>query len=213
MDPVIVQDQALRAANDRIQQLEAQVRDQQPAPQENTSFLGGLGRSIFGQPEPASAQGGRPVVPTTGGHGPGPLPQEPGPFRNQGAAPAGPWGGGADAAGGAAPSMAGGGFLKGALGAAAGVAGGVLLADGIRGLFGGGNNPFGIASGMGGGMGAGAMGAGGLGNPGGETIVNNYYDSPNQGADSVDYGGDQGGDLGGDNADPGGYGGGYSRDV
>ena len=48
---------------------------------------------------------------------------------------------------------------------------------------------------------------------GGETVVNNYYDSPNQGTDSVDYG-DSPGDFGGDSADPGGYGGGgYSSDV
>lgn len=214
---VIVQDQALRAANEKIQQLEAQVR-QQPPHQEDTSFLGGLGKSIFGSGEPEQP---RPTVPTTGGHGPAPLPQEPGPFRGQGypgAQPQGPWGQAAGAAGGIGSAMGGGGgFLKGALGAAAGVAGGVLLADGIRGLFGGGNNPYGIASGFGGG----GFGGGGFGNPGGETIVNNYYDSPDQGVDSPDYGGDaQGvGDFGGDAFDPGtdggdfGGGGDFGNDV
>ena len=67
---------------------------------------------------------------------------------------------------------AGGGFLHGALGAAAGVAGGVLLADSIRGLFGGHNNPMGIASGVPG-FGGSGFGSSGLG--GGETVVNNYY--------------------------------------
>ena len=212
---VIVQDQALRAANDKIQHLEAQLQQLQPAQQEDTSFLGGLGRSIFGSGQPEQGQA-RPTVPTTGGHGPAPLPQEPGPFRGQGypgAQPQGPWGGqAAGSAMGGAMGGAGGGFLKGALGAAAGVAGGVLLADGIRGLFSGGNNPYGIASGFGGGMG----GMGGFGNPGGETVVNNYYDSPNQGGDSVDYGDSpqNAGDLGDDSIDSGTDGGaGYGTDV
>ncbi len=196
---VIVQDQALRAANDKIQQLEAQVRQAGGGapPQEETSFLGSIGKSIFGSGQQNQAQQGRPSLPTTGGLGPAPLPQEPGPFRAPGGG--GPW-----APQGAAPQSSG--FLHGALGAAAGVAGGVLLADGIRGLFSGGNNPFGIASGMGGGF-----GGGGFGNAGGETIVNNYYDSPQ---DSVDDGDRQGGDFGNDSAGPGGYtGGGYSNDV
>ena len=213
---VIVQDQALRAANDKIQQLEDAVKKQQPASSqpEDTSFLGGIGRSIFGSPNPEHA---RPTVPTTGGHGPAPLPQEPGPYRGQGypgqGAPAGgPWGQAASGAGGMFGGGAGGGggFMKGALGAAAGVAGGVLLADGIRGLFSGGHNPYGIASGFGGGDG----GMGGFGNPGGETIINNYYDDTNQGQDVPDNGG-WSGDTGGDSADPGSYGGGggYSTDV
>ena len=54
---VIVQDQALRAANDRLQQLEAQVRElQQRAQQQQAGagsggFLGGLG-SLFGGAAP-----------------------------------------------------------------------------------------------------------------------------------------------------------------
>ena len=205
---VIVQDQALQAANQKIQQLEAQVQQGQPR-QEDTSFLGGLGRMFGGQPDPNQGRGQ--TVPTTGGHGPAPLPQDPATFRGQG----GPWGGqqtgGAQPGGGLMGGMTsamgggGGGFLKGALGAAAGVAGGVLLADGIRDLFHGGNNPYGIASGLGGGM-------GGLGNPGGETIVNNYYDdNNNQGPEPGNYG-DQGGDQGGFDPGDGGYGGGgYSN--
>ena len=67
----------------------------------------------------------------------------------------------------------GGGFLHGALGAAAGVAGGVLLADSMRGLFGGHNSSLGI--------GAGVPGFGGGGN---ETITNNYYGADAQGSDA-----------------------------
>ncbi len=201
---VIVQDQALRAANDKIQQLEEQVRQQQaPQPQQETSFLGGLGRSMFGQTGQS--------VPTTGSRGaPPPMPSEA--YRQQGnpgQAPqgGGPWGQAASAAGGLFGGGAGGGggFMKGALGAAAGVAGGVLLADGIRNLFTGGHNPYGLASGFGG------EGLGGYGNQGGETIVNNYYDSPDPGQGALDYGDGQGGDGGG--SDPGSYSGGYSNDV
>ena len=83
----------------------------------------------------------------------------------------GPWGG--------APQQAGGGgFLKGALGAAAGVAGGVLLADSIRGLFHGSNNPLGIGSGHG----AGSQQAGG-----GDTTINNYYGDDRQQASGDNY--------------------------
>lgn len=150
---VIVQEQALRAAADKLQALEAQMQGGQP--QEETSFLGHLGKSIFGG-GPAAAPQRQPAPPAGGAWG-----------QNQGyaqpqPAPGGPWSG---AGQGYAPQGApqGGGFLRGALGAAAGVAGGVLAADALRGLFGGHNNPFGIASG------------GGLGAGGGETIVNNYY--------------------------------------
>ena len=173
---VIVQEQALRAAADRIQQLEAQVQQGgQQQPQEETSFLGSLGKSIFGS---GAAQGGasqqaygqqRPSVPNAGNYG-GPPPQNFG-YPQQGG---GPWGQQVPQAGFAQAAPQGGGFLKGALGAAAGVAGGVLAADALRGLFGGHNNPFGIASG----------GMGGLGAPGGETVVNNYYDNNGAAPDS-----------------------------
>lgn len=205
---VLVQDQALRAANERIQQLEEQVHQAQSAgaqPQQDTSFLGGLGR-MFGGGAAAS-------VPAAGhvrqpdpyrGPQPGYAPQQPsGPWGNQGYAQP-PQGGGLFGGG-----SGGGGFMKGALGAAAGVAGGVLMADGIRSLFSGAHDPYGMASGFGGGEGA-------FGNPGGETIVNNYYDSPQDQQDFGNQGGgyqagnysNDGGDMGG--GDPGS---GYSQDV
>ncbi|RYB05087.1 DUF2076 domain-containing protein [Lichenibacterium ramalinae] len=222
---VLVQDQALRAANDRIQQLEEQVRQTQaPGQQNEGGFLGGLGRMFGGGAAGAAASS----VPSTGhaaqpdpyrgqqpgygqqqgyGQQPGYGQQQPpqGPWGNQGYAQQQPQGGGMFGGGGGG----GGGFMKGALGAAAGVAGGVLMADGIRNLFSGGHNPMGIASGFGG-------GEGGFGAPGGETVINNYYDSPqdqqpsdNQGGgyQAGNYGNDGGGDTGG--GDPGGY----SQDV
>ncbi len=215
---VLVQDQALRAANERLQHLEEEVRRTQPtgAQQQDSSFLGGLGR-MFG--------GG--AVPAAGSHAPT---QEPAPYRGQqlgyGQQPGyaqqqgyaqqpqgGPWGnqGAAPQGGGLFGGGAGGGggFMKGALGAAAGVAGGVLMADGIRNLFSGGHDPYGMASGFGGGEG------GAFGHPGGETVVNNYYDTPQDqqggtqggGYQAGNYGNDGGGDTGGGDS------GGYSQDV
>jgi hypothetical protein len=186
---VIVQDQALRAANERLQQLEQHVHELegQGGQQGSGGFLGSLG-SLFGGgadrgPPPSSVppsrwsgpQGGAPGY--AQGYGQSYGGQQP--YPPQGA----PWSGGPQY-----QQAGGGGFLKGALGAAAGVAGGVLLADSIRGLFHGAGNPFGIGSGFGG------QGLGGFGG-GGDTVVNNYYD----GADSpthqaADFGPDQGPD-------------------
>jgi len=203
---VIVQDQALRAANERLQQLEAQIQDyqRQGEPQQQPGaggFLSGIG-ALFGGGAPQAGSGGAPQGgfgggSPQGGYGGGRVPQagwggappQPGPWgqpAQQNNAPpsypplqGGPW------SGQPAPSGGGGGFLQGALGAAAGVAGGVLLADSIRGLFGGHNNGLGIAAGFGGGgLGQGGFGQGGLG--GGETVVNNYYEG-SPGASSDDY--------------------------
>jgi hypothetical protein len=161
---VLVQDQALRAANDRLQELEGKVKDlesraaSQPRP---GGFLSGLG-SLFGGPGHSPAP--RAPVPPDSRWSQSPPQrgqQPPQGYAPPGGAP-GPWGG--------QGGSAGGGFLTGALGTAAGVAGGVLLADSIRGLFAGHNNPLGIGSGFGG-MGPGL---------GGETVINNYYDSGGQ---------------------------------
>ncbi len=160
---VIVQDQALTAANERLQELEGKVRqlESQAASQPRGSggFLGGLG-ALFGGSAPAPR---RPV---------GPPPQVGAPWQQQpqgnwqqppqgyGQPPQqGPWGGQQGQQGG----MMGGSFLKGALGTAAGVAGGVLLADTIRGLFTGPSH-----GGLGIGEGFGPRG-------GGETIGNNDH--------------------------------------
>jgi hypothetical protein len=198
---VIVQEAALRAANDKLQQLEAQVQELQRGQQQPAgggSFLG----SLFGGGSPPPAPPRPSAVPPSG---PWQQPQQPAygqqPYPPQ-APQAGPWGGGMG--GMAAPMGGGGGFLKGALGAAAGVAGGVLLADSIRGLFGGHNNPYGMGTGfadMGGGLG------GGLGGTGGETVINNYYGNDGDSGGDVqdaDYGTDDGGTDFGSSDDSGG---------
>jgi uncharacterized protein len=155
----LVQQHALDAAAQRIQELEANAA--QPA--QESGFLGGLGRSLFGGGQPAPRPGydssayQRAAAP-------------PPPSAPAYAPPAGPWG---------APSAAprGGGFLSGALTAATGVAGGLLAANAIESLLGGGRG--GLFGGYGGGL-------GGAGFGGGETVVNNFYDAPNPAAGNVD---------------------------
>jgi uncharacterized protein len=154
---VLVQQQALENAARRVQELEAQVKAQ--APHEETSFLGNLGKSLFGggasapaAPRPsydASAYARQP---------------DPGYARQpQAYAPQpGPWG--------APQAPAGGGILQSALTTATGVAGGMVLANALGGLFGGHSNGL-----FGGGMGSGF--GGGYG--GGETINNFYETAPN----------------------------------
>ena len=138
---VIVQDQALGAANEKLQQLEARVKELEAAQASGGgSFLGGL----FG--------GGRPAAPTSvpsAGAAPSATPS---PWGRQQAAPppqayAQPQS--APPMQQALPQASGGGFLQGALGAAAGVAGGMLLANSISSLFSHhGNNSLGIGSGF-----------------------------------------------------------------
>ncbi len=157
---VIVQEQALRGADQKIQALQAELdqlhaQAQSAAPQGGGSFLGGLFGGGAARPAPQPGPWGAPPQQQASApqqsYAPPPAPS---------AAPS-PWG--------APQQPQGGGFLRNALGAAAGVAGGVLLADSLRGMFGGGHN-------------AGLFG-GGTGLGGGETVVNNFYDSPQSGGD------------------------------
>lgn len=119
---IIVQDEALKQAQARIEALEAELKGgAAPMAAPAGSFLGGAGRSSS--------------VPTIGGR---PMPQPvPAPIE---APRAGPWGQAGRAAGlNAAPGTGpqGGSFMRTALTTAAGVAGGVLLAQGLQSLFGG----------------------------------------------------------------------------
>jgi hypothetical protein len=157
---VLVQQQALEAAAKRISELDAQVKG--GAGHEEGSFLGNLGRSIFGGGQPPAPAPSRPYDPRAYERDPGP-PQGYAPQPRPGYAPpppqAGPWGGGQPA------PAAGGGFLQGALQTATGVAGGVLLGNAIGGLFGGHG---------GGGLFGGGASAGEFGR---SETVNNYYES------------------------------------
>ena len=129
---VLVQQHALEAAAQRIAELEAAAREAASQSQEQGSFLGNLGKSIFG--------GGAPSQPPRQGYdasafqrGPGPAPgpaYAPPPPQQPayGAPQPGPW---------SAPAQGGGGFLQQAASTAAGVAGGVALGNLLGGLFGG----------------------------------------------------------------------------
>jgi hypothetical protein len=156
---VLVQQQALENASRRLAELEAQAKAN-AAPPEETSFLGSIGKSLFGggQPAPAphsnydaSANARQPTPDQAYQRQPAYAPPPYAPLPQ-----AGPWGGQSPAA---APT--GGGFMQSALTTAAGVAGGMVLAHSLGGLFGGHSGGFG---GLGSGLG------------GGET-VNNYYET------------------------------------
>jgi hypothetical protein len=155
---VLVQQQALENASRRLAELEAQAK---AAPQEETSFLGSLGKSLFGGGQPAPAPAPRNNYDASA------YARQSAPDQNYQRAPAyappppangqpqqgGPWG---------APQQqapSGGGFMQSALTTAAGVAGGVVLAHSLGSLFGGHSG----------------SGFGGFG--GGEEVVNNYYEA------------------------------------
>ena len=119
---VLVQEQALQAANDRVTQLEDELREllgDTRAPARSGGFLSGVwggGR----REEPRSsvpAIGARPA-PSTWAQS-APQQQQPAQAQQQ-------------------PTGGGGGFMKSALATAAGVAGGMLLADSIRNMMSGG---------------------------------------------------------------------------
>jgi uncharacterized protein len=188
---VLVQQQALEAAAHRIADLEAAARQGAEQGQEQGSFLGNLGRTIFGggpsapprqDPDPQAYQ--RAPAPPPRGYAPAPpqgYPQAPAqgyPPPPQGYPPQpGPW---------SQPQPSGGGgFLQNAASTATGVAGGVVLGNLLGGLFGG----HGGGGLFGGGAGAAGFGGSGLGgNPTEVTEINNYYDrEPGGGANNADF--------------------------
>lgn len=165
---VLVQQQALTAAQSRIEELERQLRDRpaQPA-QSGGSFLSnalGIGRSPWGrgaEPPPAPPYSqpaqGQPVAgrsPWAAAPGAAYPPQQysPPPFPQQGMAPRG------------------GGFFAGAAQTAAGVAGGMLAASAISSLLSHSPGPFGTAM-------AQPLG----GETINETVINNNYYGDDQG--------------------------------
>ena len=167
----LVQQHALDAAAQRVQELEAKAAQ----PPEETGFLGSLGRSLFGGGQPAPRPGYDASAYQRAAAPPPAAPAAP-----AYAASVGPW---------APPAAAsGGGFLAGAMTTATGVAGGLLAANAIESLLGGGRG--GLFGGYGGGF-------GGAGFGGGETVVNNFYDAPNPDVGAVDAAlPDPGGDPG-----------------
>src|SRR6516225_7128310 len=150
---VLVQQQALEAAAKRISELEAAARQGAEQSQEHGSFLGNLGKTIFGGGAPAAPP--RPAPdPQAYQRAPAPPPPPPQgyPQPPQGYPPQpGPW---------SQPQpqpSGGGGFLQNAASTAAGVAGGVALGNLLGGLFGGHSGGGLFGGGLGG---AGLSGAG-----------------------------------------------------
>jgi uncharacterized protein len=168
---VLVQQHALEAAAHHIAELEAAVQQANAQGQETGSFLGNLGKSIFGSgpsapPRPGydasayqRAQGAPPQ-----GYPAAPPPSRYAPQQAQAPQP-GHWGAPQ------APASGGGGFLQGAAQTAAGVAGGVVLGNMLGGLFGG--------HGGGGLFGGGGFGGAGFpgGSGGGSETINNFYEN------------------------------------
>jgi hypothetical protein len=142
---VLLQDEALKRANDRIQELEAAGGGEQ---HQSGGFLDSMRETIFGQNQSRGSVpnvrppevGGRPVwnsgqvmqhAEPPGQYNQGPYGQPPG-------APQAPMGGG------------GGSFLGTAAAAAAGMVGGSLLLGSIRSMMGGSHQSFGDTAGLGG---------------------------------------------------------------
>jgi len=143
---VLLQDEALKRANARIQELEAQGGAEQ---QQSGGFLDSMRDAIFGQNQP---RGSVPNVPPREAssrpvwnsgqamqqsQGPGQYNQPP--YGQPYGAPQAPMGGG-------------GSFLGTAAAAAAGVVGGSLLLGSIRSMMGGSHQGFGDSAGLGGGV-------------------------------------------------------------
>ena len=122
------------------------------APHEETSFLGNLGKSLFGAGASAPA-----AAPQRPNYDASAYVRQPAPGVSPAYAPQpGPWGG-------APQTPAGGGFLQSALTTATGVAGGMVLANALGGLFGGHSAAL-----FGGGVNSGF---------GGRETVNNFYET------------------------------------
>jgi uncharacterized protein len=185
---VLVQQQALEAAANRISQLEATVSQGGEQEQEHGSFLGNLGKTIFGGGAPAApprpgydpqAYQRAPAPPPPRGYAPPPPQGYPPPPQGYPPQQAGPWG--------QPQPSGGGGFLQNAASTAAGVAGGVALGNLLGGLFGGHSGGGGLFGG-GGAAAAGLGGAGVSGNPTEVTEINNYYDdAKGGGASNADF--------------------------
>jgi hypothetical protein len=148
---VLVQDEALKRANSRIQELEAKGAGEQ---QQSGGFLDSMRETVFGQSQP---RGSVPNVPPPAGRpvwnsgqvmqqaqSPGQYSQAPYGQPSYGQPPYGqPYGAPQ------APMGGGGSFLGTAAAAAAGMVGGSLLLGSIRSMMGGSHHGFGDSAGLG----------------------------------------------------------------
>jgi hypothetical protein len=124
---VLVQEQALEAANARVQELEEQLRSLEEGDRARSSRSGGFLGGYWGgrrgeEPRSSVPQIGARATPPAYADGRSPWSQSAPPPQAQ-PAPA---------------AASGGGFMRSALTTAAGVAGGMLVADSIRNMLGGG---------------------------------------------------------------------------
>ena len=125
---VLVQDEALKRANDHIQELEAELGIEPEQPQQGGGFLDGMREKMFGRSE-----GSRGSVPSVR---PGDQPMGAPDLSRGGAQPDSRWNTGSTYAQPQQNQSAGGSFLGTAAAAAAGVVGGAVLMHGIKSLFG-----------------------------------------------------------------------------
>ena len=150
---VIVQEEALKGAAAKIEELERELEQARRQPASGGMFGGLFGGGARQQPAPQAAPVQQSAMAA-------PAQQASGPWSHQrGSVPSSRPQSGSFAGPQAQQPQQGGSFLRGALGMAAGVAGGVLLANSLQGLFSGGaNDTHGIA-GDGAASGAGAASA------------------------------------------------------
>lgn len=128
---VLVQDEALKRANARIQELEGELGIQPGQPAQQPSFLDQMRDTLFSKP--GQSQGSVPSVRPGERQSPWGNAQQSGAYQPQAAAQ--PWN---NAQAQPSPGIGGGGsFLGTAAATAAGVVGGALLMNSIRGMFGG----------------------------------------------------------------------------
>jgi hypothetical protein len=139
----LVQDEALKHADARIRELEAELGIGQPQPPQQGGFLDSMRDALIGKREQQEQRGSVPSVRAGAGPGAGPdAPQSP--WRNTTGMPGGGYrqepgyAAAPQQAPGASPGFGGGSFLGTAAATAAGVVGGALLANSFRGMFGGG---------------------------------------------------------------------------
>jgi hypothetical protein len=147
---VLLQDEALKRAHERIQELESDGAGERP---QSGGFLDSMRETIFGQaPQRGSVPNVRPPElpgrPTWNSGQVMRQAQDPGQYAQA------PYGQGAPQApmGGAPMGGGGGSFLGTAAAAAAGVVGGSLLLGSIRSMMGGSHQGFGDTAGLGGGV-------------------------------------------------------------
>jgi hypothetical protein len=152
----LVQDEALKRADARLQQLEAQLGGgPEPARQQGGSFLGNMRDALFGRPaEPRMGMGSVPPVRpgeapmgAPGGYRPAGLPPGPGAIGPGGMGPGGMGPGGMGPGPGMEPPRPGGSFLGTAAAAAAGMIGGSLMLDSIRSMMGHQQRPSALSGG------------------------------------------------------------------